>query len=147
MFERAGAVTVNHALHEGSPLTRIQWHFMKNSSLPVAVHTWDLPAGASEGLHVHPATGDDALEEFYILVSGSASMSMDGVDHQLRPGDSMLAKPGIAHDFRNTGADAARVIVVWGRPGTAMDWTQWVTGRKTDQADREAGEDVRPDHS
>ncbi|OUS94318.1 hypothetical protein CA951_18080 [Rhodococcus sp. NCIMB 12038] len=74
-------------------------------------------------------------------------MSMDGVDYQLRPGDSMLAKPGIVHDFRNTGTEAARVIVVWGRPGTAMDWTQWVTGRKTDQAGREAGEDVRPDHS
>ncbi|MCD5422860.1 cupin domain-containing protein [Rhodococcus pyridinivorans] len=143
MLERSGSATIDHALHEGE-LTRVQWHFMKESSLPVAVHTWDLPVGGSEGLHVHPSTGDDALEELYILVAGSVTMSMDGVDYELRPGDSMLAKTGVAHDLRNTGTEAARVIFVWGRPGTPMDWTQWVTGRKIDETLKRTADEPRP---
>jgi mannose-6-phosphate isomerase-like protein (cupin superfamily) len=127
-------VTIEHTLHDGAKPTRIQWHFMKGTALPVAVHTWELPIGGSEGLHTHPATGDDALEELYILVAGRATMTMDGVDYELQPGDSMLAQPGIEHDIRNTGPAPASVILIWGRPGTPMDWTQWVTGRKTHEA-------------
>ncbi|GAB3559537.1 cupin domain-containing protein [Spelaeicoccus albus] len=128
MLERAGEYSFDHALHGGSGSMNVQWHFFDESRLPVAVQTWTLPPGASEGLHSHdPDT--EPLDELYLVITGSGRMHVaDGV-YDIGPGDSVLTPAGISHDLVNTGDDELRVVVVWGKPGEA-DWTRFGTARK-----------------
>jgi mannose-6-phosphate isomerase-like protein (cupin superfamily) len=60
---------------------------------------------------------DMALEEFYLILAGTASMRVGQEHHDLRAGDSVLAPAGVEHDLRNTGDDTLRVLVVWGEEG------------------------------
>lgn len=135
MLERAGRAQSGLTLHGGERPTDVQWYFREESSLPVAIQRWELPPGGSEGLHAHPP-GADALDEIYVLVSGAATMTVDGARYDLEPGDAVLARTGTQHDLRNPGTTPATVLVVWGPPGTALDWTRYRTGR----ASREAAE-------
>ena len=57
MIERAGEHVFDYTLHGGNGSVRMQWHFLDTSRLPVAVQTWELPPGASEGTHAHDAVG------------------------------------------------------------------------------------------
>lgn len=115
MFEPRGAYTFDYALHEGSG-TRMQFHFADEMRMPVAIQTWELEPGGHEGMHAHhPDTM--ALEEFYLVLSGTASMRVGQEHHELKAGDSVLAQAGVEHDLRNTGNETLRVLVVWGEEG------------------------------
>jgi mannose-6-phosphate isomerase-like protein (cupin superfamily) len=115
MFEPRGAHTFDYSLHEGTD-TRMQFHFVDEMRMPVAIQTWELPPGGHEGKHTHHRH-DMALEEFYLVLAGSASMRVGEECHELRAGDSVLAPAGVEHDLRNTGDDILRVLVVWGEEG------------------------------
>ncbi|MDN5748271.1 MAG: cupin domain-containing protein [Pseudonocardia sp.] len=112
----------------------MQWYFRGSSQLPVAVQSWTLPPGGSEGMHRHPA--DAPVEELYLVVSGTVSMQVDDTVHELGPGDAVLAPVGADHDVRNTGDGTAALVVVWGEPGTAVDWARFGSGRAAHEADR-----------
>lgn len=133
MHEPRGTAEIDHTLHGGAAPTRVQWYFREQTALPVAVQRWELPPGGGEGPHVHPA-GDAALEELYVLVSGTAVMDVDGTTHRLAPGDAVLAPAGSDHDLRNPGDEPAVLLVVFGPPGTALDWRDFGTGRATHAA-------------
>jgi oxalate decarboxylase/phosphoglucose isomerase-like protein (cupin superfamily) len=83
-------------------------------------------------------TPGESIEELYILVFGTATMAVDGVDHEMQPGDDLLVKPGAEHDIRNTGHVPARVIVVW-LPRVPVYWRQWASGRKVHAASISTG--------
>lgn len=117
MLERRGDSAFDYKLHAGTPV-RMQWLFQDQSRMPVAVQTWEFPPGGFEGMHAHP-TEERALEELYVVMEGSARMTVDGQVHQLAAGDAVLAPVGSEHDLVNTGEDMLRVLVVWGQPGTA----------------------------
>lgn len=137
MLERSGRAQFGITLHGGERPTDVQWYFREQSALPVAIQRWELPPGGSEGLHAHPP-GDAALEEIYVLLHGTARMTVDGQRFDLEPGDAVLARPGQEHDLRNPGTSTAVVMVVWGPPGTALDWPRYRTGRASrDAAERE----------
>lgn len=131
--EPAGLGAFEHTLHGGAAPTRMQWLFREETTLPVAVQRWELPPGGSEGMHAHPE-GDGALEELYVLLEGRAAMRVDGVDHDLAPGDAVLAPAGSPHDLRNVGDGPAHLLVVWGRPGEGVDWARYASGRAADAA-------------
>lgn len=130
--ERAGEGTFEHTLHEGVGHTTVQYHFVEQMSLPVAVQTWTLEPGASEGAHAHP---DPPLEEFYLVLSGRATMTLDGEVHHLHAGDSILCRSDTEHDLVNPCAESLRVLVVWGPPGSA-DFSAYGTYRKAMAARR-----------
>ena len=115
MLEKRGEHSFEHELHGGSRM-RVDSHFAGTMSLPVAVQTWELPPGGSEGLHTHHE-GPTALEEFYLVISGTARMRVGPAVHELAAGDCVLAIPGTEHDLCNTGAGTLRMLVVWGPPG------------------------------
>lgn len=138
MLERSGAGAFDHTLHGGAAPMRMQWYFREDTRLPVAVQSWQLPPGASEGMHAHE---DDApLEELYVLVSGHAVMRVDDATHEMAAGDAVLAPAGSHHDLRNTGVEAAHVLVIWGEPGTPLDWSRFASGRMS----RDAAEPPMP---
>ncbi|MEO6826593.1 MAG: cupin domain-containing protein [Microbacteriaceae bacterium] len=119
-LEKAGEHSFGYELHGGAPM-RMQWHFYGRSELPVAVQTWELPPGGFEGMHAH--TEDDLpLEEIYVVIAGTGQLQVDGITHAVAAGDAVLAPVGSEHDLRNTGDIPLKVLVVWGKPGTA-DYT------------------------
>ncbi len=117
MLERSDDHDFSYELHEGSPV-RIQWHFYGESELPVAVQTWELPPGGFEGMHAH-TENDIPLEEIYIVIEGAGRMRIDDETFDVATGDSVLARVGTSHDLRNTGDGPLKILVVWGKPGTA----------------------------
>ncbi|WP_411734553.1 cupin domain-containing protein [Paeniglutamicibacter sp.] len=115
MFEPRGAHTFDYSLHEGTD-TRMQFHFVDEMRMPVAIQTWELGPGGHEGMHTHHRQDMD-LEEFYLVLEGTASMRVGLEHHELQAGDSVLAPAGVEHDLRNTGDGTLRVLVVWGEEG------------------------------
>ncbi|MGH3438959.1 MAG: cupin domain-containing protein [Sciscionella sp.] len=124
MLERAGSTAFAYDLHGGGELTTVQWYFLDQTRLPVAVHMWELPPGGAEGMHSHDE--NEQLEELYLVVEGSGEMRVDGKTHPLGPGDAVLAPIGSDHDLRNTGTATLKVVVIWGRPAPA-DWSGFGT--------------------
>lgn len=136
MIERAGEHAFDYTLHGGHGSMRMQWHFLDDSRLPVAVQTWELPPGASEGRHSH-SSHEQPLDELYLVLAGVGRMHVDDVTHDIGPGDSVLATAGTSHDLVNTGPGVLRVLVVWGSPGTT-DWSSFGTAQAAQRA-RESG--------
>ena len=117
LLERAGTYAFSHSLHEGSPL-QMQWLFYGQSELPVAVQTWELPAGGFEGMHSHAEPGRP-LEEIYVVTEGTGEMTVDDETYSIGVGDAVLARVGTRHDLRNTGEGPLKVMVIWGEPRPA----------------------------
>lgn len=138
MIERAGEYAFEHTLHGGTGSMRMQWHFLEQSRLPVAVQTWELPPGASEGMHAHDPS-EQPLDELYLVLAGTGRMRVDAEAYDLASGDSVLAVAGANHDLVNTGQDLLRVLVVWGRPENT-DWSGFGSARAARRA-RDADRD------
>ena len=117
MIEQSGEHAFDYTLHNGNGSGRVQWHFLDASRLPVAVQTWELPPGASEGMHVHDPR-EQPLDELYVVLTGSGRMHVDDDTHDITVGDSVLAAAGSRHDLENTGPDPLRLLVIWGKPET-----------------------------
>lgn len=132
MIERAGEHAFDHSLHGGNGSIRMQWHFLDASSLPVAVQTWELPPGASEGMHAHDP-GEQPLDEIYVVLAGAGRMHVDDSTYDIAAGDSVLAVAGSLHDLENTGPDPLRLLVVWGRQ-QATDWSSFGTAQAVRRA-------------
>ncbi len=132
MIERAGEHTFDHTLHGGNGPIRMQWHFLDTSRLPVAVQTWELPPGASEGMHVHDPD-QQPLDELYLVLAGNGRMHVDDETYDVVAGDAVLAAAGTWHDLANTGPDPLRILVIWGEPETT-DWSGFKTAQAAGRA-------------
>lgn len=133
-LERADDGAFPYLLHGGDAPVQAQWYFRTTSRLPVAVHRWRFPPGASEGDHVHGPGGPGALDELYLLVSGRATMTVGGERVVLAPGDAVLAPAGVEHGVSNHGSESAEFVVVFGHPGEPVDWSAYGTGRAAERA-------------
>ena len=102
------------ALHEGEGVVTRSRFFREDTRLPVKIEVWELPPGASEGSHVHE--GDNTLEEFYYFIAGEGVMWMGDDEVTVKPGDAIMAPPGVDHGFRSTGDDPLKLVIVWGVP-------------------------------
>jgi uncharacterized cupin superfamily protein len=71
------------------------------------IHDDILAPGVTIGLHRHQ---DD--EEYYYIVSGQGVMTLDGVRHEVKPGDITAVFPGGEHGLENTGAEDLRIVVI-----------------------------------
>jgi mannose-6-phosphate isomerase-like protein (cupin superfamily) len=135
-IERAGEGSFPYLLHEGTSPVSAQWYFREETRLPVAVHRWVFPPGATEGNHIHPADGHGALDELYLLVGGRATMTLGERTVEMTPGDALLAPAGVEHGVRNEWPDPAEFVVVWGPPDVGLDWSAFGTGRAAADAAR-----------
>lgn len=128
IVERHGEGSFDHALHSGAGRNTIQFHFAGEMTMPVAVQTWVLEPGASEGAHVHDQEGQE-LEEFYLVLDGVAEMHLEGANRVLHSGDSALCPPTVSRGVSNPGPGPLRLLVVWGPPG-AVDFSGFATYQK-----------------
>ncbi|MFF0905739.1 UNVERIFIED_CONTAM: cupin domain-containing protein [Kocuria sp. CPCC 205316] len=66
----------------------------------------ELPEGGFLALHRH-----DQAETYYVL-SGEGVVTLEGIDHSIRPGSNVFIPGGREHGARNTGAGVLRVFYV-----------------------------------
>ena len=69
----------------------------------------ELPAGGLEApvLHRH------AQVEVYYVLAGTGIVSVDGVEHPVRPGSTVYIPGNAHHGARNTGEDTLRLLYVF----------------------------------
>jgi quercetin dioxygenase-like cupin family protein len=67
-----------------------------------------LPPGAN----VPPPHSHRDNEEFFYVVEGSVTYSVDSETRELQPGEWMSTPRGSVHGFRNVGSQTARALVV-----------------------------------
>ncbi|UHC17606.1 cupin domain-containing protein [Methylobacterium currus] len=67
-----------------------------------------VPSGGDIGVHTHA----DDNEEIYVVVSGTATMLVDGRRIAVTAGDVIVNRPGGTHGLWNTGAEEVRLVVV-----------------------------------
>jgi len=84
------------------------------------LHDNTLPPGVSIGLHDH--LND---EEYYYVVAGKGTMTLDGRRYHVSAGDITAVFPGGRHALENTGPDDLRIIVFSiSSHGGITRWTQ-----------------------
>jgi len=68
----------------------------------------ELPPGATEGRHTHPA------EVYAFIQEGTLTMAVDGQPTRtLKPGDVFTIAPGLIHEGSNKGSTTVRASVVF----------------------------------
>ncbi|KMO43567.1 hypothetical protein VQ03_07715 [Methylobacterium tarhaniae] len=67
-----------------------------------------VPSGSDIGVHTHA----DDNEEIYVVVSGTATMMVDGRRIAVSAGDVVVNRPGGTHGLWNTGAEELRLVVI-----------------------------------
>jgi mannose-6-phosphate isomerase-like protein (cupin superfamily) len=122
----AGNEPFRYVMRGSASAMRFQRHF---HDLPATAEPWELPPGGSEERNVHPQ--GNPLEEIYLVLQGDVEMTVDGVTHQLRPGDAVIATPQSSHHLHNPGDEPAELLVIWFGPGRPIDRSSDSSGRRT----------------
>ncbi|MNI87914.1 Cupin domain protein [compost metagenome] len=81
------------------------WHLVKDQQLSV-IHE-RMPAGTAEVKHYH----EKALQFFFVL-SGTATLEVEGAEIELHPQEGVEVKPLVAHQmFNKSGADVEFLVI------------------------------------
>jgi gentisate 1,2-dioxygenase len=80
------------------------------------IHDDILPPGVTIGAHQH--AGD---EEYYYVVSGKGTMTLDQERFEVRAGDITAVYRGGVHGLENTGDEDLRIIVICVNAGPAAN--------------------------
>jgi mannose-6-phosphate isomerase-like protein (cupin superfamily) len=81
------------------------WHLLQNSSLSVIEEC--MPPGASEVRHFHRNA-----QQFFFVLSGQATMEVDGERIVLLAGQGVAISPGTRHQFQNHSPSPVRFLVI-----------------------------------
>jgi mannose-6-phosphate isomerase-like protein (cupin superfamily) len=76
----------------------------------------DNDPGQGPGLHRHP------YDETWVVLSGSAVITADGVDIEARKGDIVVVTTETPHKFRNTGTDRLEIMCIHAAPRIIQEW-------------------------
>ena len=76
----------------------------------VSRHT--LNSGAATGGPADPPLHEPGARETALVLSGTATLVIDGEDHELRAGDAVTFDADLPHHFENRGADPAEFVAV-----------------------------------
>lgn len=95
----------DRVIHRGKKTIDTYRYTFANASRPARFIVYDLPPGASEGVHVHHLdnrNGEGAFDEYYYIVSGEGVMEIDGTAVAVRGGDHVHTPLDVAHGIENT---------------------------------------------
>jgi quercetin dioxygenase-like cupin family protein len=68
----------------------------------------DVPPGVTIGRHRHSLHD----EELYVIVEGTATMTIDGLIEHVGPGDVIFNRAGGTHSLSNHGDEMVRMVVI-----------------------------------
>jgi mannose-6-phosphate isomerase-like protein (cupin superfamily) len=95
-------------VHEGKGAIDIKFFFRDDrASNPALLLIYNIPPGASEGVHTHHR-GDTVMgsfDEFYYILSGSGEMEIEGKRVPVTAGDHIFTPNGISHGIENTSPE------------------------------------------
>lgn len=81
------------------------WWLKKGGSFTVIEEM--MPKGTSEIRHFHHRT-----EQFFYILEGALILELDGVEHPLKEGDSIVVSPCVLHRVFNKSPQSVRFLVV-----------------------------------
>lgn len=116
IIQRSGANQITWPeLHDGVGDVDVQRYFEGQLPWPIEFETWVLPVGASEGPHTHDDDDPDGYaraREVYLIVDGSARITLNGTKHLLAAGDAFVAGWKVSRAVENIGTEPLRIVVV-----------------------------------
>ena len=71
----------------------------------------EIPVGGEVGEEVH-----DHVEQTLFFKSGTGKVVLDGKEDTVEPGDVVVVRPGVKHNFINTGTEAFEIVTVYAPP-------------------------------
>ena len=89
------------------------WHLVKSQALSVIQEK--VPPGCSEVRHLH-----EKAEQFFFILSGTASLEVDGTLFQIKAHQGVHVLPGIPHQLKNE-SDEDLVFIVTSTPPSHGD--------------------------
>ena len=92
-------------IHQGKGTGKAKWFRFANTPWPAHFMIYDLPPGASEGVHVHfldDRNKEGAFDEYYYVMSGQGQMEIDGEIVPVAAGDHVHTPLEVAHGIENT---------------------------------------------
>jgi len=93
-LKQAEVISIENAEHYQWGSACDGWHLAKTADLSVIQEK--MPPGARETRHRHMHA-----EQFFYVLSGIASLELDGITHELGPQQGLAVKPGQAHCLSN----------------------------------------------
>jgi len=102
--EATGMVEIS-GLHEGKGSVNTKFFRFDGAPWPAHFIIYDLPPGASEGVHAHCLDDHNKLgsfDEYYYFVSGHGQMEIDGDIIAVATGDHVHTPLVVAHGVENT---------------------------------------------
>lgn len=92
-------------LYGGDGTISARYFRFDQTPAPANFVIFDMPPGASEGVHTHPHTGPNAYDEYYYVIDGEGEMTIGADCVAIRSGDHIHAPLGVAHGVRNSAQD------------------------------------------
>ena len=103
-------------IHDGLGSIEVRRLFRDRLTLPIHAQVWELPPGATEGDHTHAGTNPaDNYEELYYVLSGTGTMTINGVERPLEPGDSALVPVDVDHGLQAGPNEPLRILLIFGK--------------------------------
>lgn len=92
-------------IHEGKGKGKAKFFRFAGAPFPAHFMIYDLPPGASEGVHVHfldDRNGEGSFDEYYYIISGQGQMEIDGAIVPVAKGDHVHTPLEVEHGIENT---------------------------------------------
>ncbi len=70
-----------------------------------------IPPGEEIGAEVH-----DDRDQFFRIEAGTGTISIDGVDHQVKADDGVIVPQGARHNVKATGSETLKLYTIYGPP-------------------------------
>ena len=102
-------------IHQGAGEIEVRRYFEGMLPWPIELELWTIPVGASEGSHVHDHTDPDGYvgtRELYLILEGTALVTLGDHLSELGPGDAFLAGPLVERGVENIGDTPLRIAIV-----------------------------------
>jgi mannose-6-phosphate isomerase-like protein (cupin superfamily) len=92
-------------IHRGKGTGRARLFRFDGASAPAWFMIYELPPGASEGVHVHyldDRNKEGSFDEYYYIMSGQGQMEIDGEIVAVAQGDHVHTPLEVSHGIENT---------------------------------------------
>ena len=109
-------------IHHGKGKGKARLFRFDDAPAPANFLIYELPPGASEGVHVHYLDDRNQLgsfDEYYYIISGQGQMEIDGEVVPVQKGDHVHTPLEVAHGVENTHpTENLRVFLTFIQRGT-----------------------------